>query len=162
MNSAAPRTSAPSATRASRGIRGAWNCVAAWLDRVVIHDALALIVRVAIAAVFWLSGRTKVDGFLTVNETAFELFRDEYKVPLVPPDVAAYMATYAETFFPILLVLGLFTRLSAFALLIMTAVIEIFVYPLAWPTHLTWAALMLYLIGRGAGRISLDHLLGIR
>lgn len=118
--------------------------------------------RVAIAAVFWLSGRTKVDGFLTVNETAFDLFRDEYKVPLLPPEVAAYMATYAETFFPILLVLGLFTRLSAFSLLIMTAVIEIFVYPLAWPTHLTWAALMLYLIGRGAGKISLDHLIRIR
>ncbi|MGH6608905.1 MAG: DoxX family protein [Burkholderiaceae bacterium] len=149
---------APSAV----GIRGAWNRIADRLDRLIVHDALALIMRVAIAAVFWLSGRTKVDGFLTVNETAFDLFRDEYRVPLLPPEVAAYMATYAETFFPILLVLGLFTRLSAFALLIMTAVIEIFVYPLAWPTHLTWAALMLYLIGRGAGRISLDHLIKVR
>ncbi len=83
-------------------------------------------------------------------------------MPLVPPDVAAYMATYAETFFPILLVLGLLTRLSALALLGMTAVIEIFVYPLAWPTHLTWAALMLYLIGRGAGRFSLDRVVGLR
>lgn len=153
---------AATATAAPAGVRGAWNRVANRLDRLIVHDALALIARVAIAAVFWLSGRTKVDGFLTVNETAFDLFRDEYKVPLLPPEVAAYMATYAETFFPILLVLGLFTRLSAFSLLIMTAVIEIFVYPLAWPTHLTWAALMLYLIGRGAGKISLDHLIRIR
>jgi putative oxidoreductase len=143
-------------------LRGAWNRVADALDRLVLHDVLALIVRVAIAAVFWLSGRTKVDGFLTVNENTFFLFQEEYKVPLVPPDIAAYMATYAETFFPILLVLGLFTRLSAFSLLIMTAVIEIFVYPLAWPTHLTWAALMLYLIGRGAGKWSLDRVFGLR
>ena len=99
---------------------------------------------------------------MTVNEPAFDLFRDEYKVPLLPPEVAAYMATYAETFFPILLVLGLLTRMSAFALLCMTAVIEIFVYPLAWPTHLTWAALMLYLIARGPGKWSLDRVLGLR
>jgi len=80
----------------------------------------------------------------------------------VPSDIAAYMATYAETLFPLLLVLGLFTRLSAFSPLIMTAVIEIFVYPLAWPTHLTWAALMLYLMGRGAGQWSLDRVFGLR
>lgn len=61
------------------GVRGAWNRVADRLDRLIVHDHLALIVRVAIAAIFWLSGRTKVDGFLTVNETAFDLFRDEYK-----------------------------------------------------------------------------------
>lgn len=158
MNSAARTTSA---SIPSGGLRGAWNRVAAVLDRLIVHDALALIMRVAIAAVFWLSGRTKVDGFITVNETAFDLFRDEYKVPLVPPDIAAYMATYAETIFPILLVLGLFTRLSAFSLLIMTAVIEIFVYPLAWPTHLTWAALMLYLAGRGAGKWSVDWVFGL-
>lgn len=154
MNSAAPISRARSPLG---GLRGAWNRVADALDRLVLHDVLALIVRVAIAAVFWFSGRTKVDGILTVNENTFFLFQEEYKVPLVPPDIAAYMATYAETFFPILLVLGLFTRLSAFSLLIMTVVIEIFVYPLAWPTHLTWAALMLYLIGRGAGKWSLDQ-----
>ncbi len=159
MNSAAPTTRA---STPSGGLRGAWNRVAAALDGLIVHDALALIVRVAIAAVFWFSGRTKVDGFLTVNENTFFLFQEEYKVPLVPPDIAAYMATYAETFFPILLVLGLFTRLSAFSLLIMTAVIEIFVYPLAWPTHLTWAALTLYLIGRGAGKWSLDRVFGLR
>ncbi len=162
MSSAIPAASQSAAARDSRSLRGAWNCVAALLERWIVHDALALIIRVAIAAVFWLSGRTKVDGLLTVNQTAFELFRSEYKLPLVPPEIAAYMATYAETFFPILLVLGLFTRFAALSLLIMTAVIEIFVYPDAWPTHLTWAALMLYLIGRGAGKLSLDRLLGMR
>lgn len=160
MNSAASGPTA-SATAAS-GLRGSWNCAADALGRWITHDLLALIVRFAIAAVFWLSGRTKVDGFLTVNESALYLFRDEYKVPLIPPDIAAHMAAYAETFCPILLVLGLFTRLSAFALLIMTAVVEIFVYPLAWSVHLTWAALMLYLIGRGAGNWSLDRAFGLR
>jgi len=121
-----------------------------------------LAARVAVGAIFFLSGRTKVDGFLTVNETAFTLFRDDYKVPLLPPEFAAHMATYAEHLIPILLVMGLFTRLSALALLGMTAVIQTFVYPDAWPTHLSWAALMLYLIGRGAGPVSLDHAIGLK
>ncbi len=126
------------------------------------HGLLALAARVAVAAIFFLSGRTKVDGFLTVNDTAYLLFREDYKVPLLPPELAAHLATYAEHLFPLLLVLGLFTRFSAFALLGMTAVIQIFVYPSAWPTHLTWAVGMLYLIGRGAGRASLDHALGLK
>jgi putative oxidoreductase len=83
-------------------------------------------------------------------------------VPLLSPGLAAHLATYAEHLFPILLVLGLCTRLSALALLGMTAVIQIFVYPDAWPTHLSWAALLLYLVGRGAGAVSLDRALGIR
>jgi putative oxidoreductase len=83
-------------------------------------------------------------------------------VPLLPPALAAHPATYAEHLFPMLLVLGLFTRLSALALLGMTAVIQFFVYPDAWPTHLSWAALLLYLVGRGAGLVSLDRALGIR
>ena len=114
------------------------------------------------AAIFFLSGRTKVDGFMTINNSAYTLFREEYKVPLLPPEFAAHMATYAEHLFPILLVLGLFTRPSALALLGMTAVIQIFVYPDAWPTHLTWAVLMLYLIGRGAGPLSLDRAFGLK
>ncbi len=80
----------------------------------------------------------------------------------LPPELAAQMAATAEHVFPILLVLGLFTRLSALALLGMTLVIQVFVYPDAWPTHLSWAALMLYLAGRGAGPVSLDRVLGIR
>jgi putative oxidoreductase len=97
-----------------------------------------------------------------VSDTAYTLFREDYKVPLVPPEIAAHLATYAEHLLPILLVLGLFTRLSALGLLAMTAVIQIFVYPDAWPTHLSWAALMLYLAGRGAGGLSLDRALGVR
>ena len=132
---------------------------AAWLTP---HSLLALVNRVAIAAIFWLSARTKVEGWFTVSDSAYLLFREEYKLPLLPPELAAHMATVAEHVFPILLVLGLFTRLSALALLGMTLVIQVFVYPDAWPTHLSWAGLMLYLVGRGAGSVSLDRALGIR
>ncbi|MGH8623582.1 MAG: DoxX family protein [Burkholderiales bacterium] len=146
----------------AQGLRGAWNRIADLLTSLVSHGLLALAARVAVAAIFFLSGRTKVDGWLTVNDSAYTLFREDYKVPLLPPELAAHMATYAEHLFPTLLVLGLFTRLSALALLVMTAVIQIFVYPGAWPTHLSWAALMLYLIGRGAGPLSLDRLAGLK
>jgi putative oxidoreductase len=103
-----------------------------------------------------------VDGWLTVNDSAYTLFRDEFKLPLIPPEIAANAAAWAEHVFPVLLVLGLFTRLSALALLAMTLVIQIFVYPDAWPTHLSWAGLTLYLVGRGGGRLSIDHLVRIR
>ena len=138
-----------------------WSAVAAAAERRVTHDVLAALARVAIASVFFLSGRTKVDGVLTVTDSAIELFRDEYRLPLVPPDIAAHVAAYAEHLFPMLLVLGLATRLSALALFGMTLVIEIFVYPEAWSTHLTWATLLLYLIARGGGAWSLDRRLGI-
>jgi putative oxidoreductase len=144
-----------------RGLRARWNDVAVRLSRLVTHDLLALSARVAIAAIFFMSGRTKVDGLLTVSDTAYTLFRVDYRVPLLSPEVAAHLATYAEHLFPVLLVLGLLTRLSAAALLGMTLVIQIFVYPDAWPTHLSWAALMLYLIGRGAGTFSVDRVLGV-
>ena len=144
------------------GLRGTWNRVADRLTGLVNHGLLALTARVAVAAIFFLSGRTKVEGFLTITDSAYALFREDYKVPLLPPELAAHMAAYAEHLFPILLVLGLFTRLSALALLGMTAVIQIFVYPDAWPTHLSWAALMLYLVGRGAGPISLDRAFGLK
>lgn len=144
------------------GIRELWGQAAGVLERLVTHDVLALASRFGLAAIFFLSGRTKVDGFLTVTDATYLLFREEYKVPLLPPEFAAHMATYAEHLFPALLVLGLATRLSALALLGMTAVIQAFVYPDAWSTHLTWAVLMLYLAGRGAGRLSADHAFGIR
>lgn len=147
---------------AESGLRGLLNRIADWLTSVVGHDVLSLASRIGIAAVFWLSGRTKVDGLLSVNENAVALFADEYKVPLLPPEFAAHMAAYAEHLFPLLLVFGLFTRYAAIALLGMTAVIQIFVYPSAWPTHLTWAVILLYLIGRGAGAFSLDRVFGIR
>ena len=91
-----------------------------------------------------------------------ELFEGEFRLPLLPPDVAAHLAAYAEHLFPLLLFLGLFTRGAALALLGMTLVIQLFVYPDAWPTHLSWAAIFLGLIRHGAGRVSLDHLLGLR
>lgn len=143
----------------STGPRARWNAVAAGLSRWVSHDLLAFASRIAIAAIFFLSGRTKVEGFLTITGSTYELFRTEYRLPLVPPAIAAHLATCAEHVFPVLLVLGLFTRLSALALLCMTLTIQLFVYPDAWPTHLSWAALLLYLIGRGAGAMSVDKLL---
>ncbi len=133
--------------------------IGAWLTP---HSLLALVNRVAVAGIFWLSARTKVDGWFTVSDSAYLLFREEYKLPLLPPELAAQMATVAEHLFPVLLVLGLLTRLSALALLGMTLVIQVFVYPDAWPTHLSWAGLMLYLVGRGAGNVSVDRALGIR
>jgi putative oxidoreductase len=122
---------------------------------------LLLVQRLGIAAVFFMSGRTKVDGWLTVNDSAFELFRTDYALPLIKPEIAAYAAAYSEHLFPLLLVLGLFTRFAATALLIMTLVIEIFVYPDAWPTHLSWAGLLLPLIALGGGKLSLDQLLRV-
>jgi putative oxidoreductase len=91
------------------------------------------------------------------NATLF-LFTDEYKVPLLPPELAANLVLAIELTTPLLLVLGLFTRAAALVLLGMTAVIEIFVYPQAWPTHIQWAATLLVLLCRGAGTLSLDHL----
>ena len=126
------------------------------------RDALLLLARITPGALFWQSGRTKVEGWFTISDSAYALFRDEYKLPLLPPQLAAQMATVAEHLFPILLVLGLFTRMSALALLGMTLTIQLFVYPDAWPTHLSWAGLMLYLVGRGAGSVSVDRVLGIR
>lgn len=122
---------------------------------------IALITRLGVAGVFFLSGRTKVDGVLHITDSTYALFASEYKLPLLSPYIAAHLATYSEHLFSILLVLGLFTRLSAAAFLGMTLVIEIFVYPDAWPTHLSWAALLLYLVARGGGAASLDKLLKI-
>lgn len=144
------------------GLRAQCNRVADLLSTGVAHSWLALVDRMAIGAVFFLSGRTKVEGVLTVSDGAVELFRNEYALPLVAPELAAHLAAYAEHLFPILLVLGLFTRLSALALLGMTAVIQVFVYPQAWPTHLCWAGLLLYLAGRGAGHLSLDRVIGLK
>ena len=120
---------------------------------------LLLVQRLGIAAVFFMSGRTKIeDGtWLTLSDGAFELFRTDYALPFIPPVPATYAATTAEHLFPILLVLGLCTRFAAGGLLVMTAVIEIFVYPDAWPTHLSWAGLLLPLIALGGGKLSLDR-----
>ena len=147
------------ATQASVPVwRKPYDLFARTAEQLLPMSLLLLVQRIGIAAIFLMSGRTKVDGLLTVNESAFELFRYEYALPLVPPEAAAYAATYSEHLFPLLLVFGLFTRLSAAALLVMTLVIQVFVYPDAWPTHLSWAGLLLPLIAFGGGKVSLDRL----
>ncbi|GAB4070605.1 DoxX family protein [Ancylobacter sonchi] len=117
--------------------------------------------RVFPAAVFWQSGQTKVEGW-QVTDSAVALFQEEYRLPLVDPWLAAHLAAFAEHFFPVLLVVGLTTRLSALALLAMTMVIEIFVYPDAWPTHGVWATCFLLLALRGPGSLSLDAIIARR
>lgn len=136
--------------------------LAALARRALPDDLLALVARLGIASVFFLSGRTKVDGVLHVTDGTYSLFADDYALPLIPSDVAAHLAVYSEHLFSILLVLGLFTRLSALAFLGMTLVIQVFVYPDAWSTHLSWAAILLLLAARGGGRWSLDRALGIK
>src|SRR5580704_13687424 len=111
-----------------------------------------------VATVFWNSGTTKLASW----DTTLQLFADEYRLPLVPPELAAYMAASIELTTPFLLVLGFLTRPAAFVLLGMTTVIEIFVYPQAWPTHIQWAAMLLVLLCRGAGNLSVDYWLQSR
>lgn len=141
-----------------------------------IPDSLiALLGRFSIAAIFWKSGQTKVQGFAIdivngefqlglprLSDSVVSLFRDEYKLPLVPPEVAAPMAAFAEHLFPLLILFGLATRFSALALLVMTATIQLLVYPDAWPTHGVWAAMLLVLVARGPGMLSIDHLIARR
>ncbi len=139
------------------------------------HSLIAFVGRFSVAATFWQSGQTKVEGFAVdlvaghfqwgiprLAESTVDLFRDEYALPLISPQSAAYLAATAEHLFPVLLLMGLATRYSALALLVMTLVIEIFVYPNAYPTHGVWAAVLLYLIARGPGTMSMDHLLAGR
>jgi putative oxidoreductase len=114
---------------------------------------LALPLRFAVATVFWNSAMTKLANW----DTAVALFTDEYKVPLLPPGLAAYMVVTIEITSPVLLVLGLATRPAALVLLGMTTVIEVFVYPEAWPTHIQWAAMLLVLLCRGPGDLSVDR-----
>ncbi|TAJ20911.1 MAG: DoxX family protein [Rugosibacter sp.] len=136
-----------------------------------IPDSLILFLgRFSIAAVFWKSGQTKIEGLAIdlingefqlgwphLSDSAVELFASEYKLPLIPPELAAPMAAFAEHLFPILLLVGFATRFSALALLIMTTTIQLFVYPDAYPTHGVWATVLLVLIAKGPGQISLDH-----
>lgn len=124
--------------------------------RLLSRDALLLLARISPAAVFWQSGRTKMDGW-QLNDTAVYLFQEEYRLPLISPESAAVLATSAEHVLPLLLLLGLGTRFAAGGLLVMTLVIQLLVYPSAWPTHGTWAVALLLLIGHGGGRLALDH-----
>ena len=151
------------------------------LDQIIelfgaIPDSLiAALGRFSIAAVFWKSGQTKVQGFAIdivngefslgmprLSDSVVALFRDEYKLPLLSPELAAPLAAFAEHLFPLLILVGLATRFSALALLVMTLTIQFLVYPDAYPTHGVWAAVLLFLIARGAGVFSLDHLIARR
>ena len=152
-----------------------------WLRRAVeqldrIPDAwMAVLARFSIAAIFWKSGQTKIQGFSLdivsghieigwprLSDSVVDLFRDEYRLPILPPELGALMAATAEHIFPALLLIGLATRFSALALLGMTTVIQLFVYPDAYPTHGVWAAVLIFLIARGPGPLALDHLIARR
>jgi putative oxidoreductase len=125
---------------------------------------LSILARLSLAVVFWRSARTKVaDGtLLTLSDNAVWLFREEYKLPLLPPDLAAHMALLAEHALPALLLIGLASRLAALGLLVMTLVIQLFVYPDAYPVHGPWAVCALVVMVHGAGVFSVDHLLAGR
>jgi putative oxidoreductase len=175
MNTAASTDSAPSPlSRTSSRLSEAVRSGIKLLERIP-HTFVPLVARFSIAAVFWNSGQTKIQG-LAINfvsgefqlgwprlsDSAVALFRDEYKLPFIPPEFAAPIAAAAEHVFPLLILVGLATRFSALALLVMTLVIQVFVYPGAYATHATWAAVLLYLMARGPGSLSVDHWLAGR
>lgn len=148
--------------------------IVALLERIP-HSLIALLGRLSIAATFWKSGQTKVEGFVLdlvagefqfgwprLAESTIPLFQEEYRLPLLPPEFAAYAAASAEHVFPALLVVGFATRFSALALLVMTVTIQLFVYPSAYPVHGVWATVLVYLLARGAGSYSLDALWSAR
>ena len=166
----------PSTHSAAPGAAGICLALARRVDGIITlasaipQSLIALLGRFSISAVFWKSGQTKVEGLAIdlldgqfhfgrphLSDSATALFRDEYRVPLLSPEVAAPLAALGEHAFSALLLLGLATRFSALALLGMTAVIQLFVYPGAYPTHGTWAAVLLYLVATGPGKLSLDH-----
>jgi putative oxidoreductase len=146
-------------TASPQSVNPAHPASQAGLEKFLPPAVQLLVARAGIAAVFWLSGRTKVQGWLTIKPFTYELFRSEYALPLIPAELAAPLTAYAEHLFPLLLIAGLCTRYAALALLGMTAIIEIFVYPGAWPTHLLWTAALLPLIAKGGGKWSLDRLI---
>jgi putative oxidoreductase len=150
--------------------RNAWHAISRVVQRVnAIVELIAqpsltqFVLRIALATPFWRSGINKWDGFLQLNDTAVLLFSDEFKLHLPggpysfpAPEAMAFLVGSAEILFPILLVLGLLTRLAASALLVMTLVVELTV-PDGWPIHITWAAMALAIMAWGPGRLSLDH-----
>jgi putative oxidoreductase len=114
--------------------------------------------RLAVGATFFRSGMNKYQSF----DTAITLFRNEYCLPLLPPEIAAYMGTTVELTAPVLLVLGVFARLGAASLLFMTLTIQFLVYPANWPEHLMWASILAYVLSRGPGALSIDRLVALR
>lgn len=137
-------------------------------EKIVRLSILSLLARLAIASVFWRSAQTKISGwmfldqswqFYNINPITFTLFAEEYKVPLLPAVFSTYMATFSEFFLSLAILVGFATRLSAFGFLGMTAVIQIFVLPDGWPTHILWATILVYLIKYGPGCLSVDYLM---
>ena len=147
-------TNAASSPRASLTLAARAQRVVDRLDRIP-YTVLAIPLRLAVATVFWHSAMAKLANWAT----AVALFREEYRLPLLPPEVAAYLAVSVELTAPVLLVLGLATRSVALILLGMITVIQLFVYPQAWPTHIQWGAMLLVLLARGAGALSVDWLI---
>lgn len=173
-SAASPAATAATSAPAIPG-RGGWLAAGQRAMARMPHSLIALLGRVAIAGVFWRSGQTKVEGLAVdlvgghfelgwprLSASAVDLFRDEYRLPLVPPELGATLAALGEHALPLLLLLGLGTRYAALGLLLMTAVIQLLVYPAAWPTHGTWAAVLLWLMARGPGVLSIDHWLARR
>ena len=148
-------TTVPSTTQLRSSAAALFGRVVCWLDRVP-HTLLAIPLRLSIATVFWGSAMAHLANW----QTTLELFETEYALPFLPPHPSAYLAVAIELSTPPLLVLGLLTRPVATVLLGMTVVIEVFVYPLAWPTHIQWAAMLLVLLCRGPGKLSVDWLIG--
>lgn len=141
-------------------MKDTWNKLTTLGDRQIVQDIVLLFVRVGLAAIFWRSARTKVEegSFLELTDTTFFLFQEEYAGVPLPPEFAAYAATYAEHFLPIMLVLGLGSRFAAAGLIVMTLVIQFFVYPDAWwSPHMGWVALGLVILTQGPGRIAIDN-----
>ncbi|WP_017255396.1 DoxX family protein [Pseudomonas tolaasii] len=139
------------------------------------YSLIAFLARFSIAAVFWKSGQTKVENFAIdlvsgtfqlgaprLAPSTIPLFQSEYHVPLLSPEVAAHLSAFAEHFFPALILIGFATRFSALALIGMTLTIQLFVYPEAYPTHGTWIAILLLLVAKGPGCLSIDHLIARR
>lgn len=140
--------------RAQGQIVAAFAYILSWLEGIP-YAFLAIPLRLAMATVFWNSAMTKLASW----DTAVALFTDEYRLPILPPELAAYIAVSIELTTPVLLVLGLATRPAAAVMLGMTIIIELFVYPQAWPTHIQWAAMLLVLLARGPGKLSIDWLI---
>ena len=140
------------------GVLGIWDRLVNLSEQIPMWLIL-LTTRIGIAMIFLKSGMTKTTTGLNLADGTFTLFEYEYALPVIPSNIAAYLATYAEHIFPILLILGLFGRLSALSLLGMTLVIQIFVYPNLWDIHLFWAGALLLLVAKGPGAISLDAII---
>lgn len=143
-------------THAQTGLRGRVTMIVARLGRFPM-SAHQLLFRLAIAGVFLKAGLVKVASW----ESTVALFRDEYKVPVFPPEVAAVLASSFELGCSALLVLGLASRLATVPLLGMIVTIQLFVYPDAWSEHLVWGSILIFLLTRGPGPISIDRLIGL-